>query len=78
MFLYPSMQAADILLMPSSWEGIPVTLMEATAAGLRPSSVGSRDALRLVPVESGADLAALILGRCFCPRSEMVSKRTCD
>ena len=33
--------------------------LAATAAGLRPSSVGSRDATSLVRVESGAELAAV-------------------
>jgi glycosyltransferase involved in cell wall biosynthesis len=71
------MAALDLLLLPSQWEGLPVVLVEAQAAGVPclVSDTVTREAdlqtglLRFVPLSEGADVwAREYLAQLRCPR----------
>lgn len=62
------MQAMDILVMPSLYEGLPVTLIEAQANGLRclvsdriSKEAGLSELVRFIPLEKGVDYWAEVI-----------------
>ena len=75
------LQAADCFLFPSNWEGLPVTVVEAQAAGLPclvsdriTREVGLSDLVKYLPINQGIQPWIDFLGTCSFLRKDVSRK----
>ena len=76
----PYYQAMDVFVFPSLYEGLPVSLVEAQAAGLHccvssnvPSDAAITDLVEFIPLEYGAERwAEIAINRAQEPRENML------